>query len=276
MRLSFRTTLLASALLAATVAQAKTFKYELTDLHSNNGFINYPGLDFNNATSAILTVTQDSPEAQAKISSLEIKFPQASKLVARDFQNVDGNMYRALVNDAWIYRQVVVNLNSPDLNPYNHAPVNIEVNVSEKAGFINPEGEAQGQPVLMSFGMLNDITPAKTVDTASVIMNGKRLNLALSSNLSGPSANSMGGPGGFVIDATWMGKGQQKLYINSGFPQEFFGFVTPIALILDELDGPEGKEYMLSVQAKDHNGVEIPSPMMPLKDLLEQAYGPQI
>ena len=276
MKLSLHTTLLVSAILAATTAHAKTFKYELTDINSNNGVIQYPGLDFNGATAATLTVEQDAPGAEPQIKSLVIEFPHANNLVVRDFKH-DGGEYRALVNNAWIYRQVAVTLHSPDLNPYNHAPVNIDVSVSEQEGFINNgSGSAQpAQPLLMTFGMLTDITPAKTVDTASVVIGGKRLNLALRSNLSTPAPFSGSGEGGFIVEANWMGKGAQTLYVPSSVPREAFGFISPVSLKLDALEGPNGIEYMLSITAKDHNGAEMPTQYFPLNDLLMQAYGPQ-
>lgn len=269
MQIFIRIFVILSILLSSSFTYAKTFKYELKDLNSHNGNINYPGLDFNAASSAVLTVNQASAEAEPQLTALEIHFPNATKLIVRDFKKIDGMIYRGVVNDAWIYRQLVVDVHRSDLNPYTNMFVHIEVSVSEKAGFINPEGEERGEGVLMAFGILQDATPATIADTAFTSVDGKQVNLSLSTNLGVPIT---GGEGGFIIDANWYGKGQKKLYMFSGFPQRLYGFITPIRLVIEEIDSPTGKDPMITIFARDPAGYEIRSPSVRLKELLDQAY----
>lgn len=270
--LALRVFVLLGIFVASASSYAKTFTYEVKDLMSHNGTISYPGLDFNAASSAVLTVYQASAETEPQIETLKLSFPNATTLVVRDFKKVDGMIHRAVVDDAWIYRQLIVNVHGSDLNPYNNNQFHIEVKVSEKAGFINTAGEERGETVLMAFGMLQDITPAKVADVASAIVDGKRVNLSLSSKLGVPVT---GGEGGFIIDANWFGKGQKKLYVNSGFPQQHFGFIEPIRLVIEEVDLPDGKDQLITLFAKDPMGGEIAAPSVRLRELLDQAYGPQ-
>lgn len=270
--LFLRTLVLLSLLLAATSSYAKTFTYELKDLNSHNGNLSYPGLDFNAASSAVLTVSQASVEAQPELETLKLRFPNATTLIVRDFKKIDGMIYRAVVNNAWIYRQVIVDVHGSDLNPYINASFHIEVSVSEKYGFINSESEERGETVLMAFGLLRDITPATIADVASATVDGKRVNLSLSTKLGAPET---GGEGGFIIDANWFGKGRQKLYVNSGFPQQHFGFVEPIRLLIEEVDMPDGKDQLVTIFFKDQMGNEVPAPSVRLKTLLDEAYSPQ-
>lgn len=271
MNLFSRGITLFSLLLATASSFAVTVKYELRDLQSNNGWIHYPGLDFSNATSAVLVVEKTDAYTEPKIKSLDITFPNAAKLSARDFKMVNG-MYRAVVDDAWIYRQVIVDLHNPNFHDPYHSNVAIDVAVSERIGLLNPENEERGEHILLAHGQLKDITSSKVVDTASVIVNGKKANLSLKSRLGFPSPEAGGGPGGFVIDVLWMGKGEKTIYIDAGFSPNQYDFITPIGLVLEDINSSQGP--MIGVIAKDEHGNQIPSPLLRLKDLLEQAYGP--
>lgn len=272
MNLFTRSFTLLSLLLATASSVAVTVKYELRDLQSNNGWIQYPGLDFSNATSAVLVVEKTDPYTTPQIKSLDITFPNASKLSARDFKSVDGYIYRAIVDNAWIYRQVVVDLHNPNFNDLQNASVIIDVAISERIGLLNQENEERGEHILLAHGQLKDITSSKVVDTASVIVNGKKANLSLKSRLGFPSPEAGGGPGGFVLDVLWMGRGEKTIYIDAGFSPNQYDFITPIGLVLEGVNSSEGP--MIGVIAKDEHGNQIPSPLYRLRDLLEQAYGP--
>jgi hypothetical protein len=270
-----RSTALFSCALAFSLTAASSFavtvKYEVENLQSNNGWISYPGLDFSNATSATLSVEKDSPGVEPRLKSLDITFPNAAKLSAKDFKKVDGFIYRAVVDDAWIYRQVIVDLHGADFNNPN-GYLTIDVAVSERQGFINPENEERGEHILLAHGQLKDVTTSKVVDTGSAVVNGKRANLSLKSRLGVPAPEAGSGEGGFAIDVLWLGRGEKTIYLPSGFPQQHFDFITPIRLVLEDLTSPDGP--MIRVVAKDDHGYEISNPPFRLKQLLDQAYGP--
>lgn len=260
--------------LASTTTYAKTFKYDLLGVHSFNGVIHYPELDFDQVKSAVLTINKDPLSPDVQISSVEITFPNAAKLLATGFKKTEFGTWRAAVNDAWIYRQVIVEVRETDFNNAGPMPVSISVSVSEKSVFIQPEEDPKGHPLFNVEGVLRDITTNKIVDTESVIIDGKRLNLSLKENLTfaAPDVQINGTREGFVIDALWMGKGQKTLYVPAPVPQSEFDRYTAIGLVMEEVNGPVGKEYFFSVKFTDSIGGEQLTPNLPLKYLLDTAY----
>jgi hypothetical protein len=275
MKVFFRLVTTVGCLLFAAGGYANALNYEFIPLNSTNAGLQYPGLDFSQATTGKLILEKTTAEAEPLLKTLELNFSGAAKLVARDFKKVDGFIYRAVVNNQWIYRQVIVDIHIADINNVNSSPLHIEVAVSEKAGFINPEGEERGAMLLFADGELRNVTPNRIVDTASTLINGKRVNLALRANPSTSAPATGQHQEGFVIESTWMGKGQKTLYIPCPFPVQQFAFVDTTQLILEELDTPEGKDPVITVMAKDQNGFEIPSMTIRLHELLDQAYGMQ-
>lgn len=260
--------------LASTTTYAKTFKYDLLGVHSFNGVIHYPELDFDQVKSAVLTINKDPLSPDVQISSVEITFPNAAKLLATGFKKTEFGTWRAAVNDAWIYRQVIVEVRETDFNNAGPMPVSISVSVSEKSVFIQPEEDPKGHPLFNVEGVLRDITTNKIVDTESVIIDGKRLNLSLKENLTfaAPDVQINGTREGFVIDTLWMGKGQKTLYVPAPVPQSEFDRYTATGLVMEEVNGPVGKEYFFSVKFTDSMGAEQLTPNLPLKYLLDTAY----
>ena len=261
--------------LASTSSFAKTYKYDFVGIHSNNGFIQYPGLDFGQAKTAVFTVNKDPLSPEVTISSLEVTFPNAAKLLATGFKKLDNtNTYRAVVNDVCVYRQIIVDISDVDFNLSQITHPRIEVSISEKSVFIQPETDFKGHPLFFVDGDLRDITASKVVDTASVIIDGKRVNLSLKENLSfaPPAVPVNGAREGFVIDALWFGKGQKRLYIPAPVPNSEYDRYDAIGLVVEELDGPVGKEYLLGVKFKDAGGFEQIIPAQPLRPLLNTAY----
>lgn len=266
---------LVSLLSASTYA--KTFKYDLTAIYSHQGPIHYPGLEFNQPKSAIFTVNKDPLTPDAQISSLELNFPTVAKLTATGFKQVEPNLYRAVVNDVWIYRQVIVDVRDMDFNnPLRRSGV-IEVYLSEKSVFINPENSTdyRGEPLFMVSGALRDLTSARIADSAITTIEGKKLTLSLKDLLSfAPLETQINGAReGFVIDALWQGKGQKTIFIP-GLPVEEFDRYTAIGLVLTERESPFGKEVFFSIKYKEEGSMsEMMTPEQPLKPLLDSAFG---
>ena len=258
---------------------AKTFKYELIDVHSNNGEIIYPGLDFGQAQRAVLTVDKDPLTPEVQVTSVEINFPATTRLLATGFKKINYDTYRAVVNDAWIYRQLYVDIRGVDFNrPQSNSPM-IETFISEKSMFIQPDADPAGRHLFVAHGIsLRDITPARVVDTASVVLAGKHLTLSLKNNLSFAAMDApINGPReGFVIDALWMGKGQKTLYVPAPVPFEEFDALEAIGININERPAPEGSEYTVVIKFKDQQGYEVLTPEIPLMHILEGAYGPQM
>lgn len=267
---------LISLLSASTYA--KTFKYDLTAISSFQGPIHYPGLEFNQTKSAIFTVNKDPLSPDVQISSLELNFPLAAKLTATGFKQVEPNLYRAVVNDVWIYRQVIVDVRNVDFNRAQMASALIEVYLSEKSVFINPENNTdyRGEPLFKVNGILRDITATRIADSATTTIDGKKLTLSLKDLLSiaAPEVQVNGPREGFVIDTLWQGKGQKTIFVPAFVPLEEFDRYTAIAIILTERESPFGKEQFFSIKYKEEgSNYELTTPEQPLKPLLDGAYG---
>lgn len=258
---------------------AKTFKYELNNVHSGNGVVTYPGLDFGQARSAIFTVNRDPLSPDVQLTSLEITFPTAAKLVATGFKRIDHDTYRAVVNDQWIYRQIFIDVRGVDFNRPNFGAPMVEAFISEKSVFVQPENDQTGEHLFMVHGPgLTDVTQSRVADTASVIMAGKRLTLSLKNILSYAPTNAPvnGSREGFVVDALWMGKGQKTIYIPAPAPIEEFDSFEAIGIHINEQAAPHGSEYALVIKYKDRHGNEMLTPELPLTLFLQEAYGPQL
>lgn len=250
----------------AAVAHAKNYTYDLVNLDSFNGQINYPGLDLTHAKSAIFTVTRSAQSPDAEIKSMEINFPNAGKLRADNFKRVDSNHYRALVSGAWVFKEVMVELDTPNLTP--SLPVNITVSVTEQTSYLNPINGSPGSILLHAHGILHDVTPSIVVDTANVTLNGKNISLSLKDRLSTSAPGNYQGVG-FAIDSIWAGRGQKTLYFPAPVTPERADRIDPIAILI------EGPSNDPAVRIKFQDGTaEISTPPIPLKPLLDQAYGP--
>ncbi|RYY03652.1 MAG: hypothetical protein EOO53_07045 [Gammaproteobacteria bacterium] len=253
------------ALGSVAIAEAKTTRYELSNARSSQGWINYPGLDFNNVTSAVLIVTKTPPAIEPKIVSLEVTFPNMAKLTATNFKLIEGRRYRALVAGAWIYKEVIVDLDSFQLD----APIHFGVFVSERTAFINPVSDNQSlnASLFTLNGLLTDVTATKVVDQEILTVANKKLTLSLRDRLiyqAQPRAE------GFAIDALWYGKGAKTLIIPAPVPRDFFDNIDVVGIAISGT----ASDPLISVKFKDYNGGESQSPQVRLRDLLDQNYGP--
>ncbi len=269
MKFFIRSIALLLAISVFTSVEAKTIKYELTQLNSSGGNIQYPGLDFFGAKSAILTITKTPPSIEAQLTSLEITFPNAAKLTANNFKLIEGNRYRAIVNGAWVYKEVIVELDPVQFEPRMSIMVNVFV--SERTAFINPQAESsnRGALLLMAFGSMRDITPTRIVDTSSVLMGNKKVTLSLRDRLGVNESGHMV-PDGFVVDALWYGKGVKTLYFIAPIPRQEFDNIEVLGLVVE---GLTDANLFVSIKFKDRNGFEMTSLPMRLKDLLDEVYG---
>lgn len=257
----------------AVSAEAKTAKYDIEGINAQSGFIHYPRLDLSSASSVVFTVTRNSPLFEPQLTSLEITFPEAAKLTVTNFKLVDNSKYRAIVSGAWIYKEIIVEVDRIPFDSRNPATVNAYI--SERTAFINPQVENHNpNGLLFSIsGNLRDITPVRIVDNASVLFGGKKVTLSLRDRLQVNPAPWSGTqlPNGFVIDTLWYGKGTKTIYIDAPVPPPEYDAIEVIALVVG---GISDLDRTVSVKYKDRSGTEITGPVLLLKDLLDQAYGP--
>ena len=254
---------------------AKTFEYDFTAINSLPGPIQYPNLNFNQPKAVVFKVNKDPLSPDVQINSLEVSFPNAAKLVATGFRKIEPDLYRAIVDDAWIYRQVFVDVRGVDFNRPLQSNPRIEVSISEQAGFIQPEVAPKGQPLFSVNGILRDITVAKIADVATTTIDSKPLTLSLKDTLTyAPVENQINGPReGFAIEALWQGKGQKTIYVPVPVPQEDWDRLTAIAITIKEMTIPGGKDYFFSIKYKEENGIERTTNEQLLRPLLNTVFG---
>ena len=248
-------------------AEAKTFKYDLAQINSRQGSVHYNGLDFSHASSAIITVVKTPPSTESKLT-VEINFPHAAKLFASNFKAVDDSKYRAIVSDVWIYKEVIVEVDTLPLAI--NRPVRVQVFVSERAAFNNPVTDNQPNMEALLFelsGQMRDITPTRTIDTLTSTIYNKRINLYLKDRL----ASNDFTPSSAVIEATWYGKGTKMLHVPISVPWTEFDEIEVIGFTLQ---GPV-EDPLVVVKYKNVNddSERLTTPIT-VQELLGRAYGP--
>ncbi|MEY4589480.1 MAG: hypothetical protein RL497_1556 [Pseudomonadota bacterium] len=257
---------LAAALLMglASMGQAKTYVYDLANVNSFPGPVNYPGLDLFGAKSVVMTVNRTANNPEPEIRAMEITFPNAAKLRVGGFKRVDGNRYRALVGGAWVFKEVIVQLEgNPDLQV--NTPAHISIMVSEQTSNLNPEALNQGTPLANVDGIVRDITALTTMDTAAATIDGKRVSLSLKDRLGVSSTNS--GAQGFIVDTLWLGRGQRLMYVPAPFGPFDWDRIEPVGLVLEGASS----DPMLRVRFRD-GAAEVLTPPMPLRTLLQATF----
>lgn len=267
MKIFIRSISLVLILFSVASAQAKTFKYDLIQMGSNPGPVRYEGLEFYNPSSAILTIVNTPPSTEIKLA-VEISFPKAAKLFATNFKSIDGSKYRAVVNDVWIYKEVIVEVENMPVR-IGH-PVEIKVFVSERSAFNNPvaDNEPNYRSALFHVsGQIRDITPTRTVDTLTTTVFNKKLILSLKDRL---VFNPEERRESFAIEATWYGKGTKTLYLPAPVQPSEFDDVEAIAL---NIRGGTPENPLVEVTYKTSDNREMPSEIRSLQELLSKAYG---
>ncbi|WP_444958105.1 hypothetical protein [Microbulbifer sp. ZKSA002] len=268
-------TVAVSVALLAFGAQAKTFQYELQDLDSSSGEIQYPGLDLEGASSVTLTVDQEDQWSPAILTSLEINFPNAPSLSVSNFQVDDeGWRHEATVDDVWVYRQLDVVVDGLDAESSIDTMISIEGYVSEAENFIGAERSLNFDQRLFTVnGQLVDATPSTIVDVASFTVDGKQVELSLRDN---PTfdPNSNGGDNvemAFVVELLWFGEGKEVYYFHAPFGGES-KFYEAYKLEASTSPGPDGDETSIVIKVKDAEGVESETHDVYLEDMLSEAY----
>jgi hypothetical protein len=275
MRALFPLLLSAGLALASLTAQAKTYTYDLRNITSGGPPV-YPGLDLNGATAAVLNIYRAPGNPQVELRSLEISFPMAGKLRTGVFKQLDGQRYRALVGGAWVFKEVIVELDTPS-GWVPGTQLHARVLVTDQVSFLNPEVQNQGVTLAHLQGELRDITYSPTIDSVSTLLDTKRVTLNLRDRLSAPLPGSTFVPlprePSFVLDTLWMGRGQKLLYVPAFVPWMDMERIEPIGLVLE---GPAA-DPQLRIRIRDLGiglGQEVLLPGQPLRQLLQQQFGP--
>ena len=230
----------------------------------------YPGLDLSTVTSAKAEISYRSDDPQEKtLDYLEINFAGAAKFSASDFQRIGIDRYRAVKKSAWIYDEIIVEVDSYfHVDPSN---ITVRIYVSDLSSSLNPIELNQGAQILELQAITTDITPTQTVDIATATIDGASVELKLQDRL-GRDINQVPGYNeGFIVETLWMGRGQKTIYLSSPVPVEMGHQIEPIGLILE----PQGNDYLISVKYLDQNGAYQTVPHDNLGNTLDMVYGPE-
>ncbi|HWV15591.1 MAG TPA: hypothetical protein VN030_09160 [Cellvibrio sp.] len=217
--------------------------YDLQGLLIDRGEVEYRNISFDqhsNSNSAVLTVTKkeraygESNDVDS-LDSLVITFPELEKLVVKNFRKLDDRRFRAVVANFWIYKEVIVEVRVSEW--YTDANVDIEVYVSEKGVFVNPENGSKGLRILNAHGSLRDVTPTRVADIEKTILEGKSISLSLRDRVSVFDRYNAG----FVVNTSWLGHGNKDIIVGKNdFPLSEADFIAPIAIVIENAgqDGP--------------------------------------
>ncbi|TQV88551.1 hypothetical protein [Aliikangiella coralliicola] len=266
----FYKVLCALALVVVTqFVQAGVLKYEIQQpTHQYNPA--FPGLDLNNLNLIKVTAVESEFSPEVSISRVEFVFQNASNLIVSNFKK-DGNIYRGLVNGAWVYKQVLVEVEVPSqLEP--NAQLRTRIMVVENQSFLNNTGFTHGFLTLEAEGALFDVSANPVADTAWLKVDNKGLSMKLYQRA---TFDHMTGRQGFKIYTNWMGHGERELYINTPFPPSDYGRFKAKAIKIDTHVQPDGEAlHMISIDYEDQGGATQSTPFEDLKMHLDQVYPP--
>ena len=249
----------AALVIASSITQAEIKLFEANNINSFSSNI-YPNLDLNGLDQIKISVdnkiSQDNPAPTFDLKRIEFKFPNANNLVATNFTKLINtpDTYRAVVTSPWVFKKVMVEVNSHDF--YEKNRFTYRVIVMDNTSSINNIEQTQGFDLFGGDAELVDTSPKKVVDVVRTNYLDKPLTLRLLSNAS---------PEGIKIEAIWLGHGTKILTL----PFPIYPEQKPISLILETVFD----EKFIKVRLDDaYNGPETPEER--LHSLLEQAFGP--
>ncbi|WP_445354552.1 hypothetical protein ACJJI5_15560 [Microbulbifer sp. EKSA008] len=273
-------TLVVSVALLACVAQAKTFKYELQNFYSGGGEVDYSGLDLDDVKSVTLTVEQAEPRATPILTSLEIEYAHAPKLLVKNLfsgndPNGDSWVFNGKVNNAWVFRQVNVRVDNLDRLNEDGKFVAIEVAVSDYESFVelgaNEDAYEYGKRLAFVEGELKAANPSKVIDVEKVTLDDSRVKLSLRDELVAMPGNTKAEKA-FVIDVLWFGKGESVIYFPAYNVSDSL-FVDPLSIDATKFTRTDGGEdYYITVTARYEYGHVEDSGSISLLHLLSTAY----
>jgi len=233
------------------IAYAQNQTFELDELASYVTPV-YSRLDLYSVSKVKIVTEKSSDLSNKEILRAEIHFPNANKLVATGFKRID-NKYRAVVNNAWVFRQVIVDIiPEPYLESYTNA--NIEIYVAESGNYLNSSSNELGERMFAAWGILKDKTPNSLADTTSVIHQGKRAYIKLYQR---ESSNEAGDQHGHPVKINHLGNGEFTRYIPINRN------ATAVAFLTTETEGVT----FYSIRHKDEFGHLIETPPEPIEQL---------
>jgi hypothetical protein len=262
-----------AALCASTLVQAKNYDDE-TLFFSGYGQMVFPNLDLSQPNKARLTVSDSLTSPEKQLDSLTLEFANANNLAVSNFKQIGPNMYRAVVNDAWVFSRVFVEVS--DLNFQDHGNFMVRLSVADITSLVNDAQFSGGIELFNGNGLLRDVTPRAVADSSNFVLDDKQLTLTLMDRLGSEFMNPTPGfEQGFEVKAAWLGHGNKTFYIPAPVGQPDFGRFTAVGFHVESFPGPEETEYLVSIRYVDDFGGQMESGAQPLRQIIDQVYGPQ-
>lgn len=261
----------ASLALSTQLANADaTYQYEIPMPSSYHTPL-YPGLNLNELNKISIQVTRKDYTPEPVLDRVSLDFSSATDLVATNFSQ-DGNIYRALVNGAWVYKQVLVEVEA--MGPISHnSNLQVRVSVVDQVSNLNQTGFSFGMETLSANGMLMDVTPNLLADKAVIMLEGKRLLLKLFRNPTDVYSPMYGGSYGFKVEADWLGHGVQSFAIPAPFGPIDADRFDAVALKIDSFPiSPTEMEYNIAVEYTDPSGASTLTPFTSLRGELSRIF----
>lgn len=256
---------LATTAFATTALASDVREFEVT--YSSGQATNYfPTMQLSQIQDGSATVKYDYHGANPgwTLDSLLLDFGTSGSIKVSDFTNTSSYgepVYRALVEDVWVYREVLVEVRLQLQEPYHSAEVRLLV--PDFMHRSTPLEFVEGPALFEGTIDLEETTESQTVDSAVVTVDGKEVQLKLQDRIDPVNPE-------FVIETLWMGHGEKDIKISLDY---YSPETTPIAIELIPYPTPEGEEYDLQIKYESYPGQTDVTPMQPLQMLLDQAYG---
>ncbi|GAA4358239.1 hypothetical protein [Kangiella marina] len=254
-------------------AQAGTAQYEI--YHPVHGStVPFPNLDLNGVETIKVHTSNSIHDPMENIDYLELVFKNATNLVAKNFKKEDDSysgsqVYRAVVQDAWVYSKVIVKVTTD--GPISGGKnLFIELEVAELTYELNDPVYSHGVVIFNADGILSDVTPTVVADVETVTHQNDELSLTLHQK---PKFDEFTGEG-FKIKANWMGHGERTLTIPAPFSSEEYSFFRAAGIEVQSETFPDGfVEHQFRIKYEDaFGGYTQYTPFESLNMYIDQAY----
>ncbi|MEE2729748.1 MAG: hypothetical protein VYA55_02945 [Pseudomonadota bacterium] len=260
----------ASLALSSQLVQAdSTYQYEII-MPGHYYQPLYPNLNLNELNKISVQAVKKDFNPEMELEQMTLDFQHATDLVVKNFSR-DGNVYRAIVDDAWVYKQVLVEVHA--MEPIsNHSNMEIRLFVVEQNSNLDQPSQSFGMETFQAHGNLMDITPNPLADETSLTVGGKNLQLKLYRNPT-DVITPMYGNYGFKIEADWMGHGNRVFAIPAPFGPMDADQFDAVSLQIESFPiSPTEMDYQIAVHYVDKFGYPNSTPLMPLQDYLMQVF----
>lgn len=265
----FKDMLLGITMLAASSAcLAADTEFSVTELGSYDFPTQYHQLDLSNATDVKLIVSDHQPINNGHtslIESIDIIFPKANDLHAKDLKRIDDHTYFGQVDGAWIYKTVNVVVRAPE-GLTQDAEFNIQVSIADLNSntFNAPANGSNDEYMLVDLiGNLNDTSDKVLADETQIIKNNKKLTISVYRDLKKAEYDSVA----FDLHIDWLGNGSASSSIFAPIPASDINQFKAISISIDD---PENIDPMVSLKLKGLAGEEFITEH-PLSVLLHEA-----